>query len=189
MTSNIFQAIVQRLIEASTSRSAFNFLQLATIGLDGSPNLRTIVLRRFDPAAGALSFVTDIRSPKIEQLRRDPRVSLVGFDPSALIQLRVAGQATVVSDDGIRRNVWHSLRGKTLILFDAPLAPGTMINDSDAPSHDKDEDDAPAEPFDRFALVTVTLSHMEWLDLSLPQNERFAFQRRGDDWVGNRLAP
>jgi hypothetical protein len=33
--------------------------------------------------------VTDVRSPKIAEIRRDPRVSLVGYDPQAGIQIRL----------------------------------------------------------------------------------------------------
>ena len=45
------------------------------------------------------------------------------------------------------------------------------------------------EPYARFALVTVTLNRLEWLDLSSANHIRCAFDRDGANWHGARLAP
>jgi hypothetical protein len=41
------------------------------------------VIRQVDETHSTLSVVTDVRSPKIAEIRLDPRVSLVGYDPQA----------------------------------------------------------------------------------------------------------
>lgn len=187
MTATLLAKIWDQLGAAATSRSPFNFLQLATAGLDGAPQLRTIVLRRCDATNGTLSFITDMRSPKIREIRNDPRVSLVGFDPAASVQLRLSGVAAISDDEAEKLEMWQSLRERTLILFDAPHAPGTVLDDSGQPLQAGEPSNE--EPYARFALITVTLNRLEWLDLSSANHVRCAFERQGTTWHGAWLAP
>lgn len=174
---------------AATSRSPFNFLQLATIGLDGSPQLRTIVLRGCDRDKATVSFVTDMRSPKVAEIMRDPRVSLVGFDGEKSAQLRLSGIATVVADEVARKSMWDRLRHRTLVLFDAPFAPGTPVDDEGRPLVRIPEDDGSADPYERFAVLDVIIDRAEWLDLATESHERRRFLRRGGEWDAVRLTP
>ncbi len=174
---------------AATSRSPFNFLQLATIGLDGSPQLRTIVLRGFDREVGAISFVTDMRSPKVAEIMRDPRVSLVGFDGEKSVQLRLSGTASVAADEAARKCMWDRLRHRTLVLFDAPFAPATPIDGEGNPLAPMPDDDGSADPYDRFAVLDVTVDRAEWLDLATEPHERRRFTRRENGWDAVRLTP
>lgn len=185
----IIESIWNELNKAATSRSPFNFLQLATSGLDGAPQLRTIVLRQSDVEKGTLSFVTDIRSPKVAEIRSEPRVALVGFDPQRSLQLRLSGKALLVEDAQARRDMWERLREKTLLLFEAPFAPGTPIDTTGAAIGTAEEELEPVDPFSQFVLVMVTLSRVEWLDLSSENHMRFAFDRTDSSWHGTRLAP
>lgn len=187
MTATLLAKIWEQLAAAATSRSPFNFLQLATAGLDGAPQLRTIVLRRCDATDGTLFFVTDKRSPKIREIRNDPRVALVGFDPTASVQLRLSGEAAISDNEAERLEMWQSLRERTLILFDAPHAPGTLLDDKGQPLQASELSDE--EPYAHFALVTVTLNRLEWLDLSSTNHVRCAFDRDGANWAGTWLAP
>ncbi len=174
---------------AATSRSPFNFLQLATIGLDGSPQLRTIVVRGFDRDEATISFVTDIRSPKVAEIMRDPRVSLVGFDGEKSVQLRLSGIASVVADDGARKSMWDRLRHRTLVLFDAPFTPGTPIDGEGNPVAPIPDNDGSADPYERFAVLDVIINKAEWLDLATESHERRRFLRRGSGWDAVRLTP
>lgn len=177
------------LLAAANSRSPFNFLQLATIELDGSPQLRTIVVRGWDRERAAISFVTDMRSPKVAEILRDPRVSLVGFDGEKAVQLRLSGIASVVADEAARKSMWDTLRHRTLVLFDAPFAPGTLIDDAGRPLAQMPDDDGSADPYDRFAVLDVAIDRAEWLDLAAEPHERRRFIRRENGWDAVRLTP
>ena len=52
------------------------YAQLATVRPDGAPANRTVVYRGFDGDSDRLTFVTDARSSKIEDLAHEPRVEL-----------------------------------------------------------------------------------------------------------------
>ena len=48
--------------------------QGVTSGLDDAPKVRSVILRSADAERGAVSFFTDLRSAKIKEMRRQPRV-------------------------------------------------------------------------------------------------------------------
>ncbi len=74
-----------RLAEgARDGRSPFRTPALATLGRDGAPQLRTVVLRGFDPAARSLSIHTDRRSAKVAELAADPRAALHVYDAAII---------------------------------------------------------------------------------------------------------
>lgn len=181
--------VFARLEQAPADRSPLNFLQLATLGVDGAPQVRTIVMRGCSRGAGTVSFVTDIRSPKIAEIGKEPRVSLVGYDMATMVQIRMTGRAEIVADEGERRRMWTALKGRTLLLFDAPLSPGTPIDSAGKPLSPAAGDHAPTEPFERLALVSVSLSSLEWLDLSAEPHRRILYRRRGGEWTGSLISP
>ena len=80
----------------------FKVMQVATIGLDGSPDVRTVLLRGVSEPENLLTFHTDLRSPKIAELSRDPRIALVGVDTVQNLQIpgrsRRASTARCVAD-------------------------------------------------------------------------------------------
>jgi pyridoxamine 5'-phosphate oxidase len=69
-------------------------MTLSTIGLDGYPDARSVLLSSFD--GEALLFHTDGRSRKVEELAADPRVALTLVWPDAGRQVVVQGDAAPV---------------------------------------------------------------------------------------------
>lgn len=189
MTLPDFARVFERLEQAPATRSPLNFLQMATSGLDGAPQVRTIVLRGSSAHAGTVSFVTDIRSQKIAEIRNDPRVSLLGYDNTAMVQIRMSGVAEIVTDANERRGMWTALKGRTLVLFDAPLAPGTPIDGAGSALHPGDGAQGPEEPFERFALVRVRIDTLDWLDLAAEPHQRGLYRRSDAGWTAMPIAP
>ena len=93
MSDALLGTICRSLAAAVKQRSPFTLMQLATVGEDGAPKLRTIVLRRFDEETGSLSFIADLRSPKVREIKANPLVSLAAFDGGNAVQLRIDGRA------------------------------------------------------------------------------------------------
>lgn len=164
-------------LDLSTGRrAAFTLMQLATIGPDGGPKVRTVVLRAVEPGPGRLSFITDTRSAKVREIAANPRVSLCGYDQTHL-QVRIEGRAGIVTDEEERRRVWASLRQHTRRLYDA-LPQETLAADED--------EDAPSA---FFCLVTVLAESIDWLDLSSEPHRRVVFHRRAGKWHGAPAVP
>ena len=73
---------------------------LSTIGLDGYPSARTVLLSRFD--GERLHVHTDARSRKAAELAAVPRATITVLQPEASRQLVVTGDVVRVSRDEAR---------------------------------------------------------------------------------------
>ena len=72
-----------------------NAMTLATIGLDGAPAARIVLLKEID--GRGLVFFTNCDSSKGRELARDPRAAVVFYWPWLERQLRVEGRCERVS--------------------------------------------------------------------------------------------
>ncbi|KVL34216.1 pyridoxamine 5'-phosphate oxidase [Burkholderia territorii] len=171
-------------------RSPFTMLQAATLGLDGAPKVRTVVLREVSRADRRLSFHTDARSEKVAELRRDPRIAIVASDLESLVQIRAEGVATICDDEAQRRAVWRSNRPHTLLLYRVPLRPGMPIESPE-------EAHVPASPgttpvddgYQNFCLLHVTVTRIDWLELARNGHRRAVFDVSDDGFEGRWIAP
>ena len=82
---------------AANRRMPLHTPALATVGRDGRPRIRTVVLRGVDAEARTVRFHTDSRSDKISELADDPRYALLGYDADAKVQIRVEGLSPEVT--------------------------------------------------------------------------------------------
>lgn len=72
-----------------------NAMGLATVGADGAPSLRTVLLKYFD--ASGLVFFTNLESRKSAEIAGNPRVALLFFWPELERQARIEGIAERIS--------------------------------------------------------------------------------------------
>ena len=155
-------------------RCPFHTPTLATIGADGAPAMRTLVLRGFDPATRTLRLHTDARSGKVAELARDPRCALHLYDPAAKLQLRLAGRAAVHGGDTVAEAGWAASRDFSRMCYAITPAPGTMV---DAP---------PPAPRDAeagrgvFRVILLRFDRLEWLELVAAGHRRARFSWEGD---------
>ncbi|WP_175732677.1 pyridoxamine 5'-phosphate oxidase family protein [Burkholderia ambifaria] len=173
-----------------TQRSPFTMMQAATLGLDGAPKVRTIVLRQVSRADRLLAFHTDARSEKVAELRRDPRIAVVANDLDALVQIRAEGVASICDDEAQRRLTWQSSRPHTLLLYRAPLRPGTPIESPEEAHVTPSPSDAPTDDgYRNFCLVHVTVTRIDWLELARGGHRRAIFDLNDDGYEGRWIAP
>ena len=166
---------------------------IASVGADGGPDCRTVVLRAVDPEARTVAFHTDRRAAKIATLQRDPRVSVLVYDRALRIQLRAAGEASVHLDDDLADAAWQRSSPSSRRCYLAPHAPSSTLEDF-SPNLPGDllhraPDEAGSElGRDNFALVTVRLDVIDWLHLRHDGHvrARFSWDRDGalfSEWV------
>jgi pyridoxamine 5'-phosphate oxidase len=170
-------------------RSAFHHPTVATIGLDGRPRLRTVILRACDVSHRRLRFHTDVRSEKVEEIQHDPRVSLHFYDPSSKIQLRLDGAATANTGNAVADAAWAESRDFSRQTYGIAPGPGTVIAAGadftlPEPSHD-----ATAPGRVNFCAVTVEIESLEWLYLASAGHRRALFRWDSGAAKGQWLAP
>ncbi|EFN52522.1 hypothetical protein CHLNCDRAFT_36836 [Chlorella variabilis] len=87
---------LQRALKQNAGSRDSRYLQLATVRPDGRPANRTVVYRGFLADTEVLTFVTDSRSRKIEEIARSPWGEVAWYFPGTREQFRLLGRLTVV---------------------------------------------------------------------------------------------
>ena len=152
---------------------------LATLGTNGGPEARMVVLRGADRQAGTVDIHTDVTSVKITELRRDPRASIHLWNEADQLQIRLRGDISIASgSDSLRQ--WARVPDGSRSNYGVVPAPGSMIPASDAYSRAPD----PA----KFAVLALKVAAMDVVHLSDDFHRR-ALYTRADDWRGQWLAP
>lgn len=150
-------------------RSAFRSPALATVGPDGLPQVRTVVLRAFDPSRRVVTVHSDCRAGKIMALAAQPAVALHVWDAGAQIQLRLNGMAAVFTGPAAR-GAWDRLHAGSRAAYTVAGQPGTRVADPDGLERVSE-----VEGFARFAVIEITLSAVEWLHLAKDGHKRARF--------------
>lgn len=170
------------LLESSSAGNApgWRLPVLATLTDDGCEQ-RTVVLRVVDRDHGALFFHTDIRSSKVEQIRKDGRVSLLFYDHDRSMQLKIRGVASIHQTDEFAHLLWDAGTPASLKMYSAPLSPGTQCNSF---NHNMTESLLGRLPERHeieagrvnFCAIRIVVQSAEWLRLSQSGHLRASFE-------------
>ena len=163
----IRQQIWKELGRASQDRHhAWRTPVLATVGGDGTPHARTVVLRAVDAAEQTLHISTDGRSPKVRELAREPNALFVFWSARLNWQLRarvtISTETTGPEVETLWRRVQQSAAAADYL---GSAVPGSPCGD--APSGL-----APAHSDHHFALMRAQVREMDWLELGRSGHRR-----------------
>ena len=173
---------------ATDRKSSFHLPTIATVDRDGAPNLRTVVLREVDPDRRTLRFHTDNRSPKIQELKTEPRVALHAYDPALQTQLRFAGHAKIHHRDTPSQTAWEESAPMSRLCYAAPDATGAIV--SVPPTALRLNDVRDGEGYENFCAVVLTVVRLEWLYLGASGHQRALFEWDANGFVSaNWVAP
>jgi pyridoxamine 5'-phosphate oxidase len=180
-----------RLIGRGTAdrRSAFHHPTVATVGLDGGPRLRTMILRGCDVAIRQLRFHTDARSEKIRELTREPRIGVHFYDPGAKVQVRLEGTAMLNATNAVADAAWAGSRVFSRQCYGIAPGPGTPLDMADAFDLPETTEEATLAGRANFVAVTVDIQALEWLYLAAQGHRRARFTWAGSAATMCWLAP
>ena len=156
-------------------RSPFHHPTVATLGLDGRPSLRTVILRGCHVASRTLRFHTDDRSTKVQEIANDPRLAVHFYDATAKIQLRLDGIATLHRNDDVADSAWAATRSFSRQCYGITPGPGVKLTDGKDFTLPETTDEATAPGRVNFCPVTVEIKSMEWLYLAASGHRRARF--------------
>lgn len=150
----------------------------ATVGTDGWPEARTVVLRHADREAALVEVHTDIHSDKIASLRHNPRGALHVWQQNLRLQIRLQADVEIRTGKEVAA-IWADVPNPSRQSYGITPAPGTPI--PQALDYVKDPDQA------TFAVLTC---HIQKIDLvHLGDDHRRATYARASGWAGQWLAP
>ncbi|CAM9386288.1 unnamed protein product, partial [Discosporangium mesarthrocarpum] len=161
------------------------YLQIATSAIGGGVSCRTVVFRGFWEETGALKFITDHRSQKIQEIETDPRAEVCWYFRETREQFRIKGSLQVVhareTDNtlmNMRKVQWTQISPASRASFNTPHIPGLEIAENIREEEDvtKGAEGGAGEslenPSDEFCLVLLWPSSMDHLMLSGTQRRR-----------------
>lgn len=156
---------------ANDRKSAFHTPAIATLRADGSPSLRTVVLRGCDVKARHLRFHTDRRSGKIAELQGDARAAMHFYDAQAKLQLRLSVRLEMLEGPDYDA-AWQATRPMSRECYQVTAAPGTPLGDP----YDVAFDAAATQDGEAFFVpVRAHVEQMEWLYLAARGHRRALF--------------
>jgi pyridoxine/pyridoxamine 5'-phosphate oxidase len=181
MTDIFFEELKAHLFKGIHKKGhPFRYGVFASIGLQGEPALRTVVLRHVSDDL-TLRFYTDGRSNKIEQIKNNNRVSLLFYHPKQLLQVKVEGIATIISKKETLQKYWSGVQPNSRKDYITSLKPGSSISHPDAVEYVAEEN--------YFTILEITPTRIEYLKLKRPNHLRIQFLKTDINWKGTFLVP
>jgi len=162
------------------------WLQLATVGIDGAPRVRTLVFRGWAGPA-QLDLLTDSRSSKASELIAEPRLELCWLLPKARSQFRLRGQRLELppeEEQAAREQHWQQLHPGARALWGWPEPAAPFEAGASFPS--ELADGTPLPPC--FELLRIELQQVELLELNGHPHQRRRW-RADQGWQEERLNP
>ena len=156
-------------------RMAFHTPVLMSLGLDGRPRGRTVVMRAFDPSARCLRCHIDIRSDKATEIARDARVGWTFYDPALKWQIRLSGTAIIHHGDAVAQAAWQQSQKMSQICYGTLPAPGIVIAGGDQFVLPQSPDEI-ALGERHFAALICTYDEMEGLWLGFKGHRRMRYR-------------
>ena len=152
---------------------------LSTLGHDGAPAARSVVVRTTDTARATVDIFTDAATPKCAELTNDPRCALTIWRVDLSLQLRISGTIAIITGPEAQHD-WAALPDHALPNYGVTPHPGSRI----ASAHDYARSPNAA----RFAILRLTAFDMDVVSLADPIHIR-AFYERRDGWHGTWRDP
>lgn len=176
----LFDLAKAELIRSNVDRRhPFRYLSLATHGV--YPETRTVVKRKTTPELDTVIF-TDARSPKVEQIRKNNKVSVLFYHPKKKLQIRINGEALLIEEGhSDYRQYFEQVKNSASIKdYTTRFAPGTPMGEDAKALFDDDV---------HFLAIQVVPYTMDILQLGTEKHERSFYQLEEKVWKETKLTP
>ncbi len=147
---------------------------------------RIVVLRKSDENNNIVQFHSDIRSDKIDILKKNPKASFLFYDKELKIQVRLKVEAIINHKNDVTKQSWEKTQHISRKCYLVDNGPGTI---SDEPTsglkpeldnfdYTKKESE---EGYKNFTVIQCKIKSIEWLYLAAKGHRRARF-----DLVNNK---
>ncbi len=169
---------------------------LSTVGLDGTPNARMVLVKEVDDeqaASPGFVFYTNRHSEKGRELAQNPVASLVFHYPSIGVQVRIRGSVSPTSD--ARSDAYFASRPRQSQLGawaseqSQPIESLKTVQDRFSDFERQYEGEIVPRPphWGGYRLAPMAIEF--WFDGAHRLHERLLFERKDGVWDRTRLAP
>ena len=188
--SEIEKKIWSLLVDAVKNRSSEFRTPVFICGNDKDLDGRVVVLRKADQQNNFIQYHSDIRSSKIEKIKKNPNCSILFYSKEEKIQLRVKAECAVNHDNEITRESWEKTGHISRKCYLVTNGPGT---ESDKPTSGLDNkfdnfDFTKEESevgYKNFCVIRCNIKSIEWLYLAAKGHRRafFDLENNKKNWL------
>ncbi|MBS6034273.1 MAG: pyridoxamine 5'-phosphate oxidase family protein [Pantoea sp.] len=173
---------------AADPQAEFRYLTLCTVDAASRPQARTVVLRQVDSCLRTLTFHTDLRSPKWQEMSANPQVTVLGYALQTRLQLRLQGEVGLYAGESdIADAAWSRLPARTRSTYTGG-PPGELSDSDEQAAVPPADDDAGRQ---HFGVVVMRVSALDWYQLHRENNQRalLIYATDGALVSGQQIAP
>ena len=179
--SEIKKKIWLMLDDAVINRSSQFRIPTFICGNQSDFDGRIVVLRKSDQQNSLVQFHSDIRSDKIQKLKKNPNAAMLFYDKEEKIQVRLKVECTVNHNNNVTKESWSKTQHISRKCYLVDNGPGT---ESDIPTSGlKPELDnfeftmeQSEEGYKNFTVIQCKIKSMEWLYLAAKGHRRARFE-------------
>ena len=162
--------------------SSSRWIQLATIGIDNTPRVRTVVFRGWSKSY-EMEILTDKRSQKINELDLNNNVEVCWFFSKTKCQFRLQGKSTIDEGNDTSRH-WEQLSKSSKLMWSWPSPGKSFVSKC----KDEIESEKSMGMPDNFSLLKIKVNHVDQLTLNKPMHIRKRWVLK-DAWIEERVNP
>ena len=178
------------LDDAITNRASQFRIPTFICGNQSDFDGRIVVLRKSDQHNNIVQFHSDIRSDKIEKLKRNPKAAMLFYDKDEKIQVRLKIECVVNHNNDITKESWSKTQHISRKCYLVDNGPGS---ESETPTSGlKPELDnfeftmkQSEEGYKNFTVIQCKIKSIEWLYLAAKghRRARFNLETKKDTWL------
>ncbi len=166
-------------------------MSVATVGMDGFPQSRIVLLKYFDETG--FVFFTHYQSRKGISIENNPKVSLLFFWPELERQIRITGLAEKTSDE-ISDNYFYSRPVASQISAvvseqSREIVSRRFLEDRMAEFLKQDKNRRPERPSTWGGYVVKPIRIEFWQGRENRLHDRIEYEKHDNRWMIKRLAP
>ena len=188
--SEIEKKIWSLLTDAVKNRSSEFRTPVFICGNDKDLDGRVVVLRKADQQNNFIQYHSDVRSSKIEKIKKNPNCSILFYGKEEKIQLRIKAECAVNHDNEITKESWEKTGHISRKCYLVTNSPGTesekptsgLDNKFDNFDFTKEESEA---GYKNFCVIRCNIKSIEWLYLAAKGHRRalFDFENNKKNWL------
>ena len=186
----IKKKIWSMLENAVTDRSSPFRIPVFICGDQSDLDGRIVVLRKADIKNNLVQFHSDIRSDKIEKLKKSSKAALIFYDKEEKIQVRLKVECIINYNNNVTKESWSKTQHISRKCYLVDNGPGT---ESDTPTSGlKPELDnfeftmeQSEEGYKNFTVIQCKIKSIEWLYLAAKghRRARFDLENNKENWL------
>jgi len=188
--SEIEKKIWSLLTDAVKNRSSDFRTPVFICGNDKDLDGRVVVLRKADKQNNFIQYHSDIRSSKIEKIKKNPNCSILFYGKEEKIQLRIKAECAVNHDNEITKDSWEKTGHISRKCYLVTNGPGT---ESDKPTSGLDDKfdnfdftkEESESGYKNFCVIKCNIKSIEWLYLAAKGHRRalFNLENNKKNWL------